>query len=113
MRMHAYDRTWSTEVDRHRASAWEDSNAMKLLVMHGKTVRELDVEPSTTVQDVMAQLQDLTGALTRTQKLISKGKVLGSGNQTLEAANLKDGAKLMLLCGAPGTQTQVCRGFSG
>ena len=80
---------------------------MKLHVTHGRTVHELVVEPSTTLQDVRAQLQDLTGALPRTQKLICKGRVLESGDLTVEAAKLKDGAKLMLLCGAPGTQTPV------
>lgn len=80
---------------------------MKLHVTHGRTVHELVVEPSTTLQNVRAQLQDLTGALARTQKLICKGRVLDSGDLTVEAIKLKDGAKLMLLCGAPGTQTQV------
>ena len=80
---------------------------MKLHVTHGRTVHELVVEPGTTLQDVRAQLQDLTGALARTQKLICRGRVLESGEHTVEAAKLRDGAKLMLLCGAPGTQTQV------
>lgn len=80
---------------------------MKLLVTHGRTTHEVDVDSGTTLQTLMIQLEALTGALARTQKLICKGRVLGADAVTMEGAKLKDGAKLMLLSSASGVETQV------
>lgn len=80
---------------------------MKLLVTHGRTTHEVDVDPGTTLQALMVRLEALTGALARTQRLICKGRVLGAGTLTVEGAKLKDGAKLMMLSSASGVQTQV------
>ena len=85
----------------------KQASSMKLLVTHGRITHEVTVDPTTTLQALMVQLEALTGALARTQKLICKGRVLGAGALTVEGAKLKDGAKLMLLSSASGTQTQV------
>ncbi|KAK9807010.1 hypothetical protein WJX72_010701 [[Myrmecia] bisecta] len=77
---------------------------MKLVVKHGKETCELDCGAEAKVEDVMAQLETLTGVITRKQKLIFQGKVL-LPSQTLEAAKLKEGSKLMLMAGT-GVQTQ-------
>ncbi len=80
---------------------------MRLLVTFGKATHEIKVSPETTLQAVMLELETMTGALVRAQKLIYKGRVLGGGDQTVEGAKLKDSAKLLLLAGAPGAQSQV------
>lgn len=79
-------------------------STVKLYVKHGKSTHDITADSSTLVSDVMQQIQQVTGVLTRDQKLVCQGKVL-LPNSTLEALKVKTGSKLMLLAG--GSQTQV------
>ena len=81
--------------------------SMKILVQHGQTNIELQVVSEDLVEDVMRQVEAASGVLARQQKLIHRGKVLDS-RATLLEANIKDGAKIMLLSSmGGGSSTQV------
>lgn len=85
-----------------------DGNATwKLHIKHGAQTLELALQSSSTVEDLHLQLQDLTGAFVRKQKLIYKGKVLASPKQQLSAAGLGDGAKIMLMVTADAASTTL------
>ncbi len=81
----------------YQMQAGDGNVTWKLQIKHGAQTLEVALPPSATVDSLQVQLQELTGAFVRKQKLIHKGKVLATPKQQLSAAGLADGAKIMLM----------------
>ena len=77
---------------------------LTLHVKQGKCVHQVTVKQDAKMSEVMQTIEQVTEVPVRQRKLICQGKVLDS-NSTVEALNLKQGSKLMLV--TAGGQTQV------
>lgn len=83
--------------------------SLSLQVKYGSTMISLDqFNESSTLLQLQTAIEDAIGVMTRKQKLLCKGKVLTalSPKTTLKEANVSNGAKIMLLTTAGGSQSQ-------
>jgi hypothetical protein len=75
---------------------------LALIVKMGSQEHQCSLPSTSTVGQLKAQLEPLTGLMMRQQKLIFKGKVL-ENHQPLTSCKLVSGAKLMLLAAQAST----------
>jgi Leucine-rich repeat (LRR) protein len=83
--------------------------SLSLQVKYGSTMISLDhLSEISTLLQLQEAIEQATGVMTRKQKLLCKGKVLTAlpAKTTLKAANVGNGAKIMLLTTAGGNQSQ-------
>ena len=78
---------------------------MKLRVKHGARETEVEVDPDDSVGQMALQIEENTGILARTQKLLFKGKVLAP-DRTVRDSKLTPGSSVLLIASGAG-QTQV------
>jgi leucine-rich repeat protein SHOC2 len=75
---------------------------LALVVKLGSQEHQCCLSATSTVAQLKAQLEPLTGLMSRQQKLIFKGKVM-EDSQSLTSCKLVSGAKLMLLAAQAST----------
>ncbi|XP_072172166.1 BAG family molecular chaperone regulator 1-like [Diadema setosum] len=75
----------------------EENEVVRLSVSHGPDKYNVELPLTTVVRQLSQRLEELTGVPTGGQKLIHRGKHLQDPEQTLNAAGLKQGSKLMLI----------------
>lgn len=73
-----------------------EGEVVKLQIKFGGETIPISLSPESTISDLKSQLQSLTNALPRGQKLIHKGKVL-EDSKTLRSSHINNGSKIMLM----------------
>lgn len=75
------------------------SPMMNVTVVHGFAKIPLTLEnlEESTVEDLIALLEEKSGVPKESQKIIFKGRTLSDRSQSLDTVGLKSGAKLMLI----------------
>ena len=83
-----------------------------LKVAYGRETIEVSVAPDTSVKTLKDLVAERCSALARNMRLIAKGKTLAD-KDTVAAAGLSDGAKLMMLAGGAPVVSAVCKRSRG